>query len=601
MKEAVWKKWLRSAAGPFLDRLGRVRLTSVFAWVVTGTVLIWIGSMVIANRISRNAVQDEYIGENDAFFSRTVTDMERGIEDLTQLSYTVMSDPLLNGFLSEEDFAVRVRLLEDVEGVFNRLGTLQKRLKGIKLYDRNGVLKASTGISAPFGLAEMVNGTASLTFSGPFVSDQERWFAVTMPLYSVVNSKLSGQNGICCLQIDTDFLKERIPESFAEGEWCAIVSAQDEILSESGVRPEVLKGIALSDIFTVKESSRLVYEKKIGKTGWHMLFWVPGSSMIKSFSRLQMINLLTYLSTGVLILILFIGIYASFLRPVNRQIRFMNYYAVNRSSRMEVRSHNEMGKLAENLNAMLDDLDRLNEENLEAGRRVLEAEYQKKQSELLAYRNQINPHFLYNTFECIRGMALYYDVPDIAAISEALARFFAYNVRGKGYASIREIEEHIMDYASIIGYRFMNRYRIVCRTEEEAKDCVFPKMVLQPLVENAIFHGLEPMDREGTVTIEIRREENSLLIDVNDDGAGMNEEEASGLLERLSEYDRTNLLPPEKHGIGMVNLYRRLRVFYGSGMTFTIDSRPDQGTRIGIRVPAEPGLSGDEYVPGFFN
>ena len=110
-----------------------------------------------------------------------------------------------------------------------------------------------------------------------------------------------------------------------------------------------------------------------------------------------------------------------------------------------------------NLNAMLDDIDCLTEENIRSKEQILEANYQKEQSELVAYRNQINPH-LHNTFECIRGMALLYEVPDIAEIAEALSRFFLVQCEERDMRQIREIADHIHDYASIIGYRFMNKY-----------------------------------------------------------------------------------------------------------------------------------------------
>ena len=198
-------------------------------------------------------------------------------------------------------------------------------------------------------------------------------------------------------------------------------------------------------------------------------------------------------------------------------------------------------------------------------------------------------------------MALYYDVPDIAAISESLASFFTYNVRGKGYAPIRVICQHIEDYASIIGYRFMKRYQIVYHADEEAMDCVFPKMIIQPLLENAIFHGLETMESDGMVQVEIKKEEDKLMISISDNGHGMDVVALDDMNRRLKEYDRTNLIPIEKHGIGMVNIYRRLRLFYGENFTFSVESEIGIGTRVEICVLAEANIKGDEYVSGIFN
>lgn len=167
-----------------------------------------------------------------------------------------------------------------------------------------------------------------------------------------------------------------------------------------------------------------IYQGEIKKTSWDLILSVPNHTLYQNLNYMQRINGITYIIIGLLLLLFFVVIYASILRPIREQTLFMNYYAKNRKSRMEVKSHNEMGLLAENLNAMLDDIDMLTEENLKSKEQVLEANYQKKQSELLAYRNQINPHFMHNTFECIRGMALLYEVPDIAEISEALSLLF---------------------------------------------------------------------------------------------------------------------------------------------------------------------------------
>ena len=611
MKGTILSRKAAAAARNVLDFFGRARVITVYALVILLTLSLWSASLILSDRIARDALKNEYTAYSDDLFEQTVANLDRGINDLVQLSYTVMYSPNFNTFLKTETFSERNEALKEIDFEFNRLKTIQNDIKGIKLYNDKGVLTASTGIedgrppAMDSGIQFYGSGTSSTGVS---------WFGLSFPVYSVTNAKVDGLTGYCTLQIDLSFLKDRLPENGdAGGAWSVILDDSGGILLEKGIKPETAVVYAgTSDISPQQTKDQIIYRRELPRTGWQVVFGVPDSDVVVSFNSLRRIYLLTYISTGILIILLLISIYASFLRPMNRQIRFMNYYAVNRKSRMEVRAHNEMGMLAENLNAMLDDIDRLNEENLAASKRVLEAEYQKKQSELLAYRNQINPHFLYNTFECIRGMALYYDVPDIAAISEALARFFTYNVRGKGYASIHEIKEHVDDYAAIIGYRFMSKYQVSCSVQEEAEDCVFPKMVIQPLVENAIFHGLEPADRPGTVKVEValksgvdgsgeEGQKKKLCVSVADDGTGMDETKLKGLRMKLSEYDRTNLLPVEKHGIGMVNLYRRLRVFYGEELRFTISSEIDRGTEITILVPAEISMTGDENVPGFFN
>ena len=199
------------------------------------------------------------------------------------------------------------------------------------------------------------------------------------------------------------------------------------------------------------------------------------------------------------------------------------------------------------------------------------------------------------------GMALLYEVPDIAEISEALSRFFSYNVRGKGYATIREIADHIHDYASIIGYRFMNKYTISIEIEEDVMEQCMPKMIIQPLVENAVFHGLEPKEESGTVGVFVGKEKERLAIRVWDSGCGMDEKELETLKNKLKEFDRTSLLPMQKHGIGMVNIYRRLRLFYSDQLEFNVTSKKGEGTRIEILVPLDRKMEGEEHVSGILD
>ena len=130
---------------------------------------------------------------------------------------------------------------------------------------------------------------------------------------------------------------------------------------------------------------------------------------------------------------------------------------------------------------------------------------------------------------------------------------------------------------------------------------LFPKMVIQPLVENAIFHGLETVETGGTVAVEVRRDGDVLRVSVADNGLGMTEEELAALLDNLREYDRTNDFPNRKHGIGLLNIYRRLRLFYGDMLDFSVSSVHGQGTEVSITVPCNAQDMEEKDVPGFFD
>lgn len=128
-----------------------------------------------------------------------------------------------------------------------------------------------------------------------------------------------------------------------------------------------------------------------------------------------------------------------------------------------------------------------------------------------------------------------------------------------------------------------------------------PKMIIQPLVENAVFHGLEPKEESGTVGVFVGKEKERLAIRVWDSGCGMDEKELETLKNKLKEFDRTSLLPMQKHGIGMVNIYRRLRLFYSDQLEFNVTSKKGEGTRIEILVPLDRKMEGEEHVSGILD
>ena len=126
---------------------------------------------------------------------------------------------------------------------------------------------------------------------------------------------------------------------------------------------------------------------------------------------------------------------------------------------------------------------------------------------MIAYKGQINPHFMYNTLECIRGMALYHEEKEIAKLTGSLSKLFRYNVKGEELVSVKEVVKNLKEYALIIDYRFMGKFKVVIEAEESLLQVFLPKMLVQPLVENAVLHGLEPKMDRGEVNVRFAEEQ----------------------------------------------------------------------------------------------
>ena len=214
-----------------------------------------------------------------------------------------------------------------------------------------------------------------------------------------------------------------------------------------------------------------------------------------------------------------------------------------------------------------------------------------KQMQYQTLQSQINPHFLYNTLDCIRGEALIKGNDSIAAMTERLSRFFRYCISNKGnIATIRDEINNIADYFYIQEYRFGDKFHLKMEVEEECYNHKIPQMTLQPIVENAIYHGLERKKDGGTVLIQVFETEKNVKILVSDNGVGMDEETLEQINKRLRSSAEFTLKGFEdskgkKTGIALKNVNDRIRLHYGSDYGITVHSTKYLGTDVNILIP----------------
>lgn len=222
------------------------------------------------------------------------------------------------------------------------------------------------------------------------------------------------------------------------------------------------------------------------------------------------------------------------------------------------------------------------------------AEVFDKQTELTALQSQINPHFLYNTLESIRGQALMDDNLEIAKMVEALAAFFRYSIsRKSNLVTLRDELANINNYMLIQRYRFNNRFSLEVFIDEEdeaAYDFLIPKLIIQPIVENAIFHGLEEMLEGGKVTIEVIVTEQNLIITISDNGKGIEREKLEKLNSRIRssniELEDENQGDQRNTGIALPNVNKRIHLLFGEEYGVNVYSTVGQGTDVEITIPA---------------
>ncbi|MHA7965457.1 sensor histidine kinase [Paenibacillus sp. CAU 1782] len=333
----------------------------------------------------------------------------------------------------------------------------------------------------------------------------------------------------------------------------------------------------------------IVQTLTLPSSDWKLVSIIPRGELLEELDTVRRFNLIAYLLIACIVGLFLFIFFARILKPVRQLIDFIKAYARRGGEiRFQIVHNNEIGVLGMNLNKMLDDIDNLSKEIQETQARMYEIELSKKQMEIIAFRNQINPHFLYNTLESIRAVALHYEVEMIADISNSLSNMFRYAVKGSHMVLIRDEIANIREYAKIIDFRFMGRFSIAIEAEDEVLEEQMLKMLLQPIVENAVFHGLERKVGRGSVVIGIRYTEyRDIQFSITDDGQGMDKERYDKLMETFQQLDNGFSHQATDKGIGLLNIYQRLRLFYGDDASMAVESEPQRGTVITLTFPAD--------------
>ena len=224
-----------------------------------------------------------------------------------------------------------------------------------------------------------------------------------------------------------------------------------------------------------------------------------------------------------------------------------------------------------------------------------EREYQfeldRKKAEIVSLQSQINPHFLYNTLEVIRSEAIINGDMAAAEMSEALANYFRYNIsKKKDVVTLGEEMDNIDNYINIQKRRFGKRitYLVEYHTDEqEARSAMIPKLTLQPLVENSIYHGIEKKARGGTVSVHITVTGKRLIVQVEDDGPGMDRQTLEEVEQKIEGKVREkDLLKPDRHGgIALANINQRIQMLYGENYGLSFTSSEGLGTEAEVTIP----------------
>lgn len=327
---------------------------------------------------------------------------------------------------------------------------------------------------------------------------------------------------------------------------------------------------------TFQGEERVITVKSVGYTGWKLIGVAPRQTV--SLNSLKTQLLVVFVAAFILFLMSLVNSYISsrITTPIRKlELSVNEIEKGNLNAKVDAEGSYEIRHLGQSVQNMAKQIQVLMAD-------IVSEHEKKRKQEFDTLQSQINPHFLYNTLDIIVWM-IENEKPDQAVKAvTALARFFRISLsRGKSIITVKDELEHVRNYLMIQHMRFKNRFSYTIEAEDEVLELASLKLMLQPLVENAIYHGMEFMDGDGEIFISAWKEGEDLYLKVSDNGLGMTEEQVARL---FSDMPHTG--SSRGSGIGVKNVNERIRLYFGSEYGLSIESEPDEGTVVTIHLPA---------------
>ncbi|NQX66979.1 sensor histidine kinase [Paenibacillus alba] len=351
--------------------------------------------------------------------------------------------------------------------------------------------------------------------------------------------------------------------------------SDDDLLSRIQSYPQA------SGAFEYKEagsrSTKLLVYTKSDQNGNILCKFIPLQIILAQAEKTRTINLL--LGLMIIVIIIATTMYISFrlTKPLLKLKRFMVRTGEgNFQIHIPVTQTDEIGQISNAYNKMIQQIDTLITERYRM-------KLANQESQWRALQAQINPHFMYNTLQTIGSVALDEGIDEVEKMTHALSDMLRYSIKAGGKTTIQDEIRNVQDYLYIQKCRFEERLEYQIEVPETIGHLQVPKLLLQPLVENAIMHGTEPMKYTGKISIQCELEQGYLQIRIRDNGLGIEPVRLKEIQNNLASPDVIE--NDERDSIGIVNVMQRLRLMFGGQCRMIIDSRPYEGTKVEIWIP----------------
>lgn len=584
---------------------GKILISISCVIVFTISFLIFVITSNYSGKLEKDNIQisnssiNDLISSINEYFDEVVS-ITNQAEFNDELQGYIQGRNRIKNFGSDGPNLIKIMMIG--EEIFGNSFDARTNITMITVFDRNGILlyKSPYSLKSPMSnfksqiwYKKAVKAEGDPVFSGVFnhadiTGDNEPVFSVSRELQAsnsdsygviLIDANLNTIKNICdSLRLQKEgqiFIFDKAGSViYTPGTALSKKIIGDGSATKKTLAQTFSKSPAGDFTLSADKSAYQVVFNHIGFSGWTICTITPYNTLMADIRSLTAL----IISIGVLCLVMMIAvIYLLMSRIIQPLFKLKACMDVsdrgNFDSKAEVTSKDEIGILAASYNRMLDRINNLMAEILSEQKRL-------RISELKALQSQINPHFLYNTLDIIVWMAEKKS-DMIVPTTEALARFFRISLsRGDDLITVEDELEHVRSYLLIQRVRFANKFSFTISASEKTKKYKVPKIILQPVVENAIYHGINIKPSTGEIKIEAVDAFEKLIFVVSDDGAGMDEEKCRTILDPSYKHGNS-----EGSGVGLRNVNERIKLNFGPEYGVKIESAPGAGTKVFLTLP----------------
>lgn len=429
---------------------------------------------------------------------------------------------------------------------------------------------------------------------------KEFFFYLAPIIETMGGENFAEKMGMCTIMINTFNIQELIKNSeLTPNSTLAILDNENRIIASNDDRSKgtvfndlPLKNISSSykaEVISFQGKKVIVQQKNLEQAeGWKIISVIPVNELITDMNVIVRVGILSVIFMFSILLILGFMLLKNITQPITGLVKDMKKIGERKIKfRLEIRSTNEVGILAMEVNSMMDRIEEMTRNIFDNQTRMYEMELTKKKAEFSALQSQINPHFLYNTLNCISSIGLAYGSKEIAQISYSMSMIFRYSIKSADIVLIRQEVECIKEYLNIITIRYGGKYSLKIGIEEGLMLMKTPKMILQPIVENAIYHGLENNQHGGELIIKGYVDKDSnVCFSIFDSGVGIDKAKLEEINNKLNISSHEIFVDTDAStSIGIANINKRIKMLFGEKYGICIESTVGWGTEVLIKIP----------------